>query len=308
MLSAYQRSRVLMTLAVVICFGMFWYLGKRVPIPGMRGFGGSLLLDRQPLLEVAGTWVALGVSVIVGTLIVGRIRVEAGLFAACLGLSALSIRAGSVQSVVMAHPYPGTYLVLAGEVLVLLLGLVGVSYLLRMMEKRGLARHLARAPLDDAARDDAALDDAALRDERQPLALALLSVGVQVVLMSLLVALLVRSTQKAQVLIMVFVSGAIATALGGRFFHRPRLAALTCVGPMLVGVIGYLLAWSDPGLLAIGLVDQPLARALPLDYASAGCAGAILGGWFGAKYELYWVDQVGAALTGTPTPVRGSTA
>ena len=43
--------------------------------------------------------------------------------------------------------------------------------------------------------------------------------------------------------------------------------------PMIVAVIGYFFAHGSPGAWSIGDVSQPLARALPLDYASAGTIG-----------------------------------
>ena len=55
------------------------------------------------------------------------------------------------------------------------------------------------------------------------------------------------------------------------------------MGPLLTGVIGYALAaMGQVSNLNIGLPTgtvAALARPLPLDYASVGIAGAILGYW-----------------------------
>jgi hypothetical protein len=44
-------------------------------------------------------------------------------------------------------------------------------------------------------------------------------------------------------------------------------------------------AYVSPGDWQIGQAGVPLARALPLDYASAGPAGAILGYWMSRRWQ-----------------------
>jgi hypothetical protein len=54
---------------------------------------------------------------------------------------------------------------------------------------------------------------------------------------------------------------------------------------LIVGVVGYFWAYTWPGLWQIGNVAVPLARALPLDWASAGPSGAILGYWMSRRWQ-----------------------
>jgi hypothetical protein len=59
-------------------------------------------------------------------------------------------------------------------------------------------------------------------------------------------------------------------------------------GPLVVAVIGYLLAASGSQLWMIGQVGgyaPALARPAPLDYASAGTAGALVGYWTSRRWR-----------------------
>ena len=94
-----------------------------------------------------------------------------------------------------------------------------------------------------------------------------------------------------------------ATALAGEAFDSKRMDFWYFTGPTIVAIVGYLLAFFDPDGIRMGYIDQPLARALPLDYASAGYAGAVLGSWMGELHPLGTINSIVHALTGrTPLP------
>ena len=64
------------------------------------------------------------------------------------------------------------------------------------------------------------------------------------------------------------------------------------IGPSLVGIIGYLFAYSAAtdsqwliGVAEPSLGEASLAYALPLDYAGAGTAGSLIGYWMSRRWQ-----------------------
>ena len=82
----------------------------------------------------------------------------------------------------------------------------------------------------------------------------------------------------------VFLGGLVASGLVESSFRSPSGGRWYWIAPLAVGVIGYLLAAvQNPGWAqSVRILDgtlAPLARPLPLDYASAGMFGTLLGYW-----------------------------
>ena len=77
------------------------------------------------------------------------------------------------------------------------------------------------------------------------------------------------------------------------------------IAPLLVGVAGYFLAWHQAAGMEIGHLSgtfAPLSRALPLDLAGMGCAGALAGHWFNSS-EMDHIDVEDVAQSnGEPRP------
>jgi hypothetical protein len=287
-LTAYQRTRILLSIGTIACYALFWWMSKQFDVPDEPGFGASLLLEPSVVGALALALVGLLVAVVIGTVIAGRVRYDAGLFCAALGLMALTIRGGTLVDVLHQRPVASTYLLLALETAILWGFVAAATWIIGRLRTIPILRdpHLPLAL------------DAERMDWDWTKAHHVLALVLQVVIMGLVVGLLGQSADKAQVLVAVFVGAMVGTMLGGNYFAERRVPAFTCAGPAALAIIGYMLAWFSPAGLAIGHTGHSLARPLPLDYLSAGSAGAILGAWAGLKYQIQVLDTVVAMFTG----------
>jgi hypothetical protein len=255
-----------------------WLAGRWFGIPAHPGYEMSLMLQPTPAAALLLTGIAICAATAIATVIAGSIRFDAGLFGASVGLVALANRGGPMRYVMQAAPGRGTFLSLAVE-LVLLGGMLGTAWFGLWLLYRGGRLQ------GDALRDG-------LLDRPHSLTDHLLALGTQAGSMAVMVMLLARTDDKKQVLAAVCVASLLATLLA--YAVSPtRPSVWFWAGPIVVGVLGYLSAYwawgtSDPvvwksgqggGLLA------PLARPLPLDYASLGTAGAILGYWTSRQWQ-----------------------
>ncbi len=99
----------------------------------------------------------------------------------------------------------------------------------------------------------------------------------QCIAMAAIELLLVQTDAKKQVLASVFIAGLGGTMIAESYFADRRTGAMVLVGPVVVGVIGYLAVmltapnWSASNRLIDDLTFAALARPLPLDYAMPGC-------------------------------------
>jgi hypothetical protein len=101
--------------------------------------------------------------------------------------------------------------------------------------------------------------------------------------MAILVLVLLATPQKKQVLAGLFLAGLVATAVAEQFFADRSAARWYWVAPLVVGILGYVAGYISPDGMEIGDLKSnfaPLARALPLDYASLGMAGVLVGYWW----------------------------
>ena len=274
MLSPYNRARVLLVTSALLCFGLFYLAGAVFSIPYHRAFEMSYMQQPHPTAGLVVTAVVMVGSVLLGSLIAGSIRLDAGLVAATLGLTALSIRGGPMHCVLQAASSPGIHVLLGIELLILYAIIVlAWSVLWRLHEKGWLQ--------GDAFRDG-------IEDTDDSLSTKLLAAATQVVVMTLGVMLLAPSDAKAQVLAAVGISAFLATAASHSLFPvRPSI--WYWIGPLMVGVFGYGAAYfNGDDAWKIGVIRglfAPLARPLPLDYASVGTAGAILAYWMSRRWQ-----------------------
>jgi len=217
------------------------------------------------------------------------VHFEGGLFCAAVGMTALSARGGPVHYTLMDAPGSGVFLKLLVE-LVLLFVFVGCGWFaLHILRESSLLRAEPHGDDDD-------LD--AMPGQ------GLLALGAQIILMIILVLLFAQTDKKPQVIWGVALAAFLA-ALGAHSLFPARPSAWFWITPLIVGVIGYLFAWSGgnhlPGGVVGGLMPA-LARPLPLDYASAGVAGSLYGYWTSRRwqyerdYEPENPDQVEDAL------------
>jgi len=275
-----QTTRALVLATGAACFALFWLVGGWLGIPQFRRFEASLM--QQPgagcVLDLIVAALLLGVCSIAGHFVAGRRWLYAGPFVATFGLMAWSCRGGPsryvYQHAAIAGDGRSVFLVLALELAVLSLFVGAVWY---FIASRG-----------HAIAKDAAVPDALSRGD-MPL-FRLQAIGAQTVMTGLLVMLLTPVDAKKGALASVFIGAFIAASLTEYIFGKADLAAWYWVAPAVTGIIGYLLN----GLAnAAGAPDvtghlmgsfAPLARPLPLDYASAGMFAALLGFWTGGEH------------------------
>ena len=122
----------------------------------------------------------------------------------------------------------------------------------------------------------------------------------------LMSTVLIRSSSDGQVIGSLVLSFTIAGMLGRMLVNRPRVIAIL-LSPCLVGLAGYLWLWrttpNPEQLLERYFAGEmlPLGLALPIQYASAGVAGAALGIGLGQGL-LAGSHAARASSTGTGTP------
>src|SRR5208282_5454117 len=122
-------AQIVVLLAVVAACAIFSLAARWFGLPELIHFDGSLLVGNSPAAVLSIVAVLLLITMLIGTLIAGCVRFEAGLFAACVGLTVLSLRSGTMQSVIFeAGGNSHVFVTLAIEMFVLsgILGLMWV--------------------------------------------------------------------------------------------------------------------------------------------------------------------------------------
>ncbi|MFI5379914.1 MAG: hypothetical protein ACHRHE_11500 [Tepidisphaerales bacterium] len=277
MINAYQRARILLLVASVTCGVVFWWMARTFGFPVAPGMCGSLAMHPGGVgffLAVAATFFA---SMAVGTVLAGVIRFNAGLVAACIGLAVLSVRGGDLRQVL----FGSIDLLGASEVFerlaletVLLGMLVGCGwYVLKWLHLRGLI-------VDREGDPAAANKDVPSRNEA-------LSVAVQTLVTALCMLLLMANEAKFQAIAAVGISSLVG-GIVAQYLFPTASNGWYWLPPLVVGVIGFVLAYFNPAGANTGeLVGRfaALGRPVPLDYAGSGVAAAIIGHWLARAWQ-----------------------
>jgi hypothetical protein len=104
----------------------------------------------------------------------------------------------------------------------------------------------------------------------------------QAVVTALILMVVCQSEAKNQALASAAIAGLVGSVVAYKYAPT-RPSFWFWIGPILTGLVGYLLAaMGQDTNLNIGVPTgtfAALARPLPVDYAGAGVAGAILGYW-----------------------------
>ena len=292
--SAYHRARLLMLCGLVVSAVVFVFASRLFHVPTFGHFGGSLLADASPMTSLIVVGVALLAAVLLSTLIAGTIRFDAGLFCATAGMSAVSMRSGRMGDVLRESARaasPVIFVHLALE-LVALYALVAVAW--SMLWGLHTSGHLKA----DEFRDG-------VEDTDEPVIFKASALAMQAGVMAVCMMLLAQTDMKAQVITAVGIS-AFVGACAAYYMYPISPSPWLWIGPMIVGSIGYLLMYfkHDPSDVSwkIGQFTNwtaPLARPLPLDYASAGPAGAILGYWMSRRWHRERLAETAPPVTQT---------
>ncbi len=283
MISSYHRVRGLFSIAVAAALLLFYALAKLVWFPSQPGFDG--LLWTQPSLAVKALVLIIGfyVSIVLSSAVAGSVRRDAGLAASGLGLAIWALRGGTLQSVLHQWPAASIYLSMFFELLFYLALFAGGSRLLDIFEK---SRRL---------RPDALIDGVA--GQMDCVNTRLLAMATQIVVTAAVLALFCQSDSIKQTLACVALAGWCGAAAAHSLFTVSG-AIWYWPGTLVVGMIGYLLAYMNPDGLAVGEIHGTLAglaRPLPLHYAAMGPAAAMAGYWMSRRWQRARIAEVGAA-------------
>jgi hypothetical protein len=294
MFSPQHRTRLLLLAGVALAMVVIVAASKLFHVPAHRDFGGSILFEPSPIVSFTIVGATIMVCVLLGTLVAGSVRFDAGLFCAAVGAVSLSVRSGTVGDVLRSRANLGsgaTVFILFGIELVLLYAVLGLAWsVLWVLHRRDYLKA-------DQFRDG-------VEDTEDSLGLKIGALATQAGGMALLMLLLAQNDSKLQVVWAVAISSYLATILA-YYMYPISPSAWLWTGPLLVGLAGYALAYfnmdpNDPlwrtGQLRFSLA--PLARALPLDYATAGTAGAILGYWMGRRWHRQRMVEMGESTGG----------
>jgi hypothetical protein len=277
-----RRSKVLLLAGIAVSIGTFLFISYRFQIPTYPHFGGSLLSDANPIATFIALGVGLLVAVLLSTLIAGTLRFDAGLFCGTLGMAVISLRGGRVGDILRASSAPaaGTPVIFIHFALelVVLYALISVAWSILW----GL--HTGGYLKADEFRDG-------VEDTDEPVIFKISALAMQVGVMALCMFLLAQTDAKPQAIAAVSVS-AFVGACAAYYMYPISPSPWLWVGPMVVGGAGYILAYFNinpaddlwkTGQLTHALA--PLARPLPIDYATAGPAAAILAYWMSRRWH-----------------------
>lgn len=277
----------------------FWWTGELIGFPQFRGFNASLLLQPLPTAVLLAVILGIALMTTLGTLLAGRLRYDAGWAAAAFGLYALRLRGGPIASTIADQP-AGVFATLAIE-LAILAAILGAAWgALHTLRERGSTFKSLRRVLELPEATTRLVDRKAAAEtlDQKILALALTAATMAVFMM-----ILCRTGDRAQAFFSVGISAYLAVWIAHSFIPT-RPAAWFWAGPIACGLLGYLWAWysTSPMELAIGEPGgflAPLARPMPLDYASVGVAAAL---WRYVQSRTHQLQRVAEAQRAPVSP------
>jgi hypothetical protein len=269
-------GRIALIAAVLAGCAIFAAGSRWFGVPALPGFDGGLLLQPAPAAAIIEVAALLLVATVVGTVLAGAIHFEAGLFAATFAMLTLSGRCGTIQSVLLESAgRQRVYWILFLELLILSAIIAGLWFMLRLLGSAGLvgATRQSEAPKSEQKEETGLID-------------RLTAFAAQIVATGLIVMFLCQSEAKNQSLASVGIASIVGAMIACKYSPvRPSIWYWS--GPLVVGLLGYLLVFTgQDAQLAVGNPSgtfAALARPLPMDYASVGPAGAMLGYWMMRK-------------------------
>jgi hypothetical protein len=287
MLNEHQRARLLLYLTAAAALGFGWLLSGWFGLPEHQGFGGSLLHESSPLAALVQAAVIAAIGGAIGAVLMGRVHFEATILGAAFALLAISLRGGPVRYALFDGTTPSVLIRLAFETLLLFAILYAVFVASEMLRRR----RLLRESLDTLVPDDA-----------EPVDQRLLGTVTHAATMAVLLFFLCATQDKPQVIATVFASGMLATMAAHQFVPM-RPGAWFWMSPLLVGMLGYVSSYFGTPSIDLGEPGgylAPLARPLPIDYATAGVAGSLIGYWISRRWHAAKLAEEAAADAAPP--------
>jgi hypothetical protein len=256
-------TRVIVWGSAALAMVIFCYVGNWFSVPYLRGYSASLFEGSAVanVLVIAVVYLAI---VAVASILAGSFKPGLGVFAASFGLAAISTQGGTASALLRSSGG-------SSRVYVMLLMETGI---LAALVATGAAVQalLVRKPEIQEIKDE---------DEQPDLMSKLMSVAVQAGVTVVLTWLLAASDSKGQALAAVGFASLAGTLLADNALPV-GLTPLAVIAPFVAAAIGYTWAIFN----AAGTEPaNPLAAALPLDYASFGVAGAMLAHWVSQQWR-----------------------
>jgi hypothetical protein len=267
------KTRLRMAAAFGFGLGLFWLAGPTVNPSGERLDAFSMFEGGSALYRVAQI-VVLGLAAeAAGAVIAPFPPVFGALFGIAGGVLWLSLRSGPAFAIFWAYPDGRLFGELAAGMLILAL-LLAAGFLVNRQMGRLLKGLLTPNEPEEMPMTP---------NEEKSVVQRLWAAALNVVGAAILLKLTLATAERGQVIFALIASFYCSTV----FAHQVsscRHAYVYLVGPPLVALAGYVLA-----LAGVYLAGQPfplspanlapnfLVRALPIDYASAGTLGVLMG-------------------------------
>lgn len=265
------RERFTLSTGSIVSLLIAFWLSQTLAIPGAPMRGGTLLQQSAWPIAIGLAWIILIGCSLLTAIFASTVHYEGGLFCASFGAALLSARLGPMRYALFAATGPKVYLMMAAEILLLFFAIAIAWLILHGISRAGWL------PVEEIVPPES----------REPLDQKILAAGMHVVVMTVIVLLLCRSDDKAQTLVTVGLAGYLAS-LAAYQFVPAQPSAWFLAGPLIVGLVGYITQYFSPWDWMIGDARgyfAALSRPMPLDYASFGVAGSLLGYWTSHRWH-----------------------
>jgi hypothetical protein len=263
------RERFTLTAGSLLCVFITLWFSRMLGIPADPMRAGTLLQQSAWPIAIGLTWILLIGGTLLTCVFASNRHYEAGLFCSSLGVAILSVQFGPERFALFAAGGPHVYLSMCLELILLYIGIAIAWSVLHRASRVGLL------PAEPAVKMDEPLDQ------------KLLAMLMHVIVMTVVMLLLCRSDVKPQTFASVAVAAYLAS-LAAYQFVPTQPSAWFLASPLIVGLIGYIAQYFSPWDWMIGDARGYFANLscpLPLDYATLGTAGALLGYWTAQRWH-----------------------
>lgn len=276
---------------------VFAYAARTFGIPAIAGFETALPIgSAAAMTHLLVLLVVVVLATLIGAIFAGNVFFDEALFCALAGMLAVSARCGRMGDLLRQNA-PTQSLSLFPRLaieLAMLFAVVAVGW-----GSLFLLKHFGLVRSDEPPAD---LDNP---PDEHPVLLKLGALLMQVGITALLIVIIAQTDERPQVLGAVFVASCVAAGIAHHLYPISP-SPWFWVAPLFVGVGGYLLVYfrlnpADPAWQTGHLILPfgGLARPLPIDYATAGPLGALVGYWMGRLSER---QQLADAAAAGPNP------